>query len=217
MTHQEKVRNLIFSIIIFILIMLLFIIAAEYNESFIKFLTGNVVPELIGIGIELLIIIWVFEKWQSKKQHEKNVVYEKRLREYLIFMLKNIVKELPGNLLIGDFYGKNHLKNKENIKNIISYLNHHENNIELDNLKNIKHSLLIDKTAFENLLEVASLLTDKHFKSWIRIVYFINKLATIHGNNKKEHKVIIQLILRKIIEFDTASNECNIFVGAKEL
>lgn len=130
-------------------------------------------------------------------------------------MINNIEKELPENLSIGNFYGINHSKNKENIKNIISYLNHNETNIEINSFKNIKKSLLIDKTAFENLLEVASLLTDKHFKSWIRIVYFINKLAKLHGNNKKEHKVIIQLILRKIIEFDTASNEYNIFVGAK--
>lgn len=217
MNHTEKIQYIIFSIIIFIVMLLLFVIAAEFNPSFKDFLTGNVVPELIGICVEILIIIWVFEIWQSKKQHEKNIIYEKRLREYLIFMLKNIVTELPDNLLIGDFYGKNHLENKENIKNIISYLNHHETNIELSSLKNIKKSLLIDKTAFENLLEVASLLSDKHFKSWIRIVYFINKLAKLHGSNKKEHKIIIQLILRKIIEFDTASHECNIFVGAKKL
>lgn len=80
----------------------------------------------------------------------------------------------------------------------------------------MKEHLTIDKTAFENLLEVSSQLTDEHFKAWIRIVYFINKLSTVQNNNEKELKQTIIDILQNIKRFNKASYENNIFVGAKK-
>jgi len=212
MKHQEKVKYIIFSVYVFIVMVILFFIAAEFNSDFKGFIAGNVVPELIGICIEILVIIWFFEKWQTNKEHQKAIIHEKRLREYLIFFLKYGLKGLPENLKIGDFFGNNHEQNKKEIKAMIDYFN--QNEVDINLLKKFKYHLEIDKTAFENLLEVAALLSDEHFKAWIRIVYFINKLDKIHGNDKKEHKVNIMLILREINRFDKASNEHKIYVGS---
>lgn len=195
--------------------LILFVLAAEFNSSFKDFLAGNVLPELIGICAEILIIIWVFESWQSNKIHEKNIVNEKRLREYLIFFLKYGLKDLPKEYKISDFYGQNYVKNETEISKIVHYMS--SNDIDTVILKSMKRHLTTDKTAFENLLEVSSLLTDDHFKAWIRIVYFINKLSTTHNNNKKELKQCIIDILQNIKRFDKASSKHNIFVGAKKL
>ncbi|WP_457593570.1 hypothetical protein [Hydrogenimonas sp.] len=213
--YDEKIKYLSFSIVVFITMLLLFILAAVYNSDFIGFLTGNIIPELIGICIEVLIIIWVFEKWQKQRQHNIDTVNEKRLREYLIFFLKYGLKGLPSQYKIGNFYGQDHIENEKEITAIIQYLS--ANDIDIDLLKSMKNHLCIDKTAFENLLEVASLLTDNHFKAWIRIVYFINKISHIHGNNKNELKQSIIDILQNIKRFDKASYENNIYVGAKAL
>ena len=80
-------------------------------------------------------------------------------------------------------------------------------------MNEIRQHLLIDKTAFENLLEVASNLSDTHFKAWIRITYFINKLSLT--NDYKEIQTIILDILQNINRFDEASYNTNIYVGVK--
>jgi len=212
MEENKKDKYNIFAIFVFNIMMLLFLVAWEKSQNFENFLTGNVIPELIGICIELLIIIFVFEKWQTNKEHKKTIVYEKRLRKYLIFFLTHGLSELPDNLKIGNFYGYTHQQNKQEIKKIIDYLN--QNEISLNILKKIHKHLQIDKTAFENLLEVAALLSDEHFKSWIRIVYYINKLETLSDTDVKEYKVTIMLILREINRFDTASYEHKVYVGS---
>jgi len=213
MEHKDKMQYLIFSILIFTTMLILFVIGAFFTPSFKDFLTGNVVPELIGICIELLIIILIFEKWQSNKKHQKDIVHEKRLREYLIFFLKYGLSDLPNELKVGKFFGENYIENEKEIKNIVNYMS--SNKIDADILKSMKEHLLIDKSALENLLEVASTLTDAHFKSWIRIVYFINKLSHTNNNNLKELKSIVIDILQNIKRFDKASYDNHIYVGAK--
>lgn len=213
MEHKDKMQYLIFSILIFTTMLILFVIGAFFTPSFKDFLTGNVVPELIGICIELLIIILIFEKWQSNKKHQKDIVHEKRLREYLIFFLKYGLSDLPNELKVGKFFGENYIENEKEIKSIVNYMS--SNKIDADILKSMKEHLLIDKSALENLLEVASTLTDAHFKSWIRIVYFINKLSHTNNNNLKELKSIIIDILQNIKRFDKASYDNHVYVGAK--
>lgn len=71
MKLTEKTKYIIFSAIISVIMLLLVIIAVVFNPNFKDFLTENIVPELIGICVELLVIIWVFETWQRKKQHKK--------------------------------------------------------------------------------------------------------------------------------------------------
>jgi len=211
MSNQEKVQYINISIVIFMIMLLLStsVIVFDNNNSFFL---GNIAPELIGICIEVLIIIWIFEVWQNRKQHQKDIVNEKRLREYLKKFLDSGLKGLPEEYKISNFYGKNSIKNREEVDKIIDYLS--LNKIDTKLLNSMKQHLLIDKTALENLLEVASLLSDVHFKSWIRIVYFVNTLSTIKCDYKLKLSIID--ILKYIKRFDKASYSNNIYVDAKK-
>ncbi|WP_305814528.1 hypothetical protein [Photobacterium leiognathi] len=65
----EKLNQKAFSII---LIMALAILSlAAYFGNTDNFLVGNLTPELMGVCIELLIIIWVFERWQENSKKEE--------------------------------------------------------------------------------------------------------------------------------------------------
>lgn len=171
----------------------------------------NLSAELFGILIEIFIIIFVFDRWKKIEQDKKNIIYEKRLREYLLFFLKNSFNNLPNGIGITTFYGIDYLTNKQEIEQMINYIS--SNNV---NLLDAKKRLLIDKTAYENLLEVASHLTDEHFKAWIRIVYFINSLSLIDNSKTEEIKSDIINLLTYIQKFDEASFENNIYVGFRK-
>nr|MBF4254716.1 hypothetical protein [Vibrio anguillarum] len=53
------------------------------------FFVGSLVPELMGVCIELLIILFVFDVWQKADEQKKKIKVERRLREFLIFFLKH--------------------------------------------------------------------------------------------------------------------------------
>ena len=204
---SKKVFIFILSIII-IFLSVTFIIS---DKDIKEFYHDNMLAELFGIIIEIIIIIFIFEMWTIKKQDEKNIIYEKRLRQYLSFFLIHGLKGLNKELKITNFYGKNHKNNKKAIEEIVK--NFEFADIDLLHAKN---HLMIDKTAIENLLEVASNLTDKHFKCWIRIVYFINSLSLTNDDNKEEIRKNIIDILNNIKKFDEVSFENNIYAGFKK-
>lgn len=56
-----------------------------YFKAETGFLVGNIVPELIGVCVELLIIIFVFDVWQKNEEKNKKIKVERRLREFLNF------------------------------------------------------------------------------------------------------------------------------------
>lgn len=216
MINKEQSQYINFSIIIAAVLITLFSLLINLsNIRLVDFFFQNMEPELIGIGIEILIIIWVFEIWQNKRQHEKNIIHEKRLREYLLFFLKFGFIDLPKDIQITNFYGENYLNNTKEIDRIIKFID--DNQMEEYQFLFMKKHFMIDKSALENLLDVASFLTDRHFKVWIRIVYFINILSTTDDENIDEIKKIIIKILVKIKKFDKASYDSKIYVGAEKL
>ncbi len=73
---SKKVFIFILSIII-IFLSVTFIIS---DKDIKEFYYDNMLAELFGIIIEIIIIIFIFEMWTIKKQDEKNIIYEKRLR-----------------------------------------------------------------------------------------------------------------------------------------
>jgi len=200
--------------IIFILVILILIAIGTHpsNIEFYDFCKDNLLPELIGVFIELLIVMFIFNKYQSKESHKKKIDIEKRLREYLIFFSRNGLSGLPDEYKIGDFYGENHTKNQEELNKLIEYINLlSDDSNQL--LEVAKEHLIIDKSAIENLLSVASSLSENHFKAWIRIIYFINKLE--NQIEFDDLKVIIIEILKNMQKYDKASYDNNMYVGAR--
>ena len=175
-----------------------------------NYFIDNIVPELIGVCIEFLILLLIFEFWQRKDKQRQLITLEKRLREYLIFFLKNNFQCLPQNIRVGDFFGKEHHKNIKELDCIITYLQSQE--LSGNNIFSIKSHCLLETTTLGNLLPVASKLTDEHFKAWCRIVYFTNKISA--SDNPSDIQTYTIEILNYIKRFDTASFNNELYVGA---
>ncbi|EPW6411139.1 hypothetical protein ACWOIF_004428, partial [Vibrio vulnificus] len=59
---------------------------------------------------------------------------------------------------------------------------------------------------------VSSDLENDHFKSWVRIAYFMNAIVT---NSEKTSYSVIK-ILQNIQRFDKVSHDKNLYVGAEK-
>jgi len=201
---QEKFSK----ILLFLLIV--FLIIGFFGDS-TSYFVGNLTPELTGVCIELLIILWVFDKWQEHSKRKKLISLERRLREYLIFFLKHNFKTLPKEYRVGQFFGKEHDKNIEQLKNLSNYIR--EYGLNEKEIMSIQKHCKRESSTLDNLLPVASELTNEHFKAWCRIVYFVNCIA------KDEEPISTSTIdiIQNIIRFDTASYERKLYVGAENV
>jgi hypothetical protein len=176
-----------------------------------NYFVGSLTPEITGVCLELLIIIWVFDKWQEKSKNKKLISLERRLREYLIFFLKHNFKTLPIELRVGNFFGKDHDKNIAQLNALLKYIS--ENGLSEREVMSIQEHCIREASTLDNLLPVASELTNDHFKAWCRIVYFVNCIAKSSEPVSKSTKDIIQ----NIKKFDSASFKKNLYVGAKNV
>jgi hypothetical protein len=172
------------------------------------FFVGNLVPELIGVCIELLIILFVFDRWQKLDDQQKKIKVERRLREFLIFFLKHSFSSFPSSCQSERFYGSDHAKNQEALNNLIEHIK--LNKLTSNEAKVIEEYCLKEKEIFNNLMSVSSELENDHFKSWVRISYFMNSI--VNQGEEVNHAVIN--ILENIKRFDNTSHENNLYVGA---
>jgi len=204
-----KIDQKLFSIILIVLFFLFLTIGflGDSNSYFV----GNLTPEITGVCLELLVIIWVFDKWQETSKNKKLISLERRLREYLIFFLKHSFKTLPKELRVGNFFGKDHDKNMTKLNTLFHYIS--ENGLSEREVMSIQEHCIREVSTLENLLPVASELTNDHFKAWCRIVYFVNCIAQSSEPVSKSTKDIIQ----NIKKFDSASFNKNLYVGAKNV
>jgi len=204
-----KIDQKLFSIILIVLFFLFLTIGflGDSNSYFV----GNLTPEITGVCLELLVIIWVFDKWQETSKNKKLISLERRLREYLIFFLKHSFKTLPKELRVGNFFGKDHDKNMTQLNALFHYIS--ENGLSEREVMSIQEHCIREVSTLENLLPVASELTNDHFKAWCRIVYFVNCIAQSSEPVSKSTKDIIQ----NIKKFDSASFNKNLYVGAKNV
>ena len=189
-------------------VLLLVFLATGFSLGSDGFAVNNIVPELCGVFIELLIILWVFHKWREKSKQERLISLERRLREYLVFFLKHNFKSLPKEYQVGRFFGKDHSKNKEQLDKLL----HHIRNMGLDEnvIISIQDHCGREARTLTSLLPVASELTNEHFKAWCRIVHFVNCIVDRKDSVSSSTIDIIQNIKR----FDTASYKYNLYVGA---
>ncbi|ATC88014.1 hypothetical protein [Pseudoalteromonas arctica] len=193
----------------FLIVALTFMSLLAIFKAESGFFIGNIIPEMIGVCIELLIIIFVLEKWQKQEEKNKSIKVERRLREFLIFFLKHNFKDFPESCQLGDFYGKNHQQNQESIDNLINHIE--QNGLKESTVLQVQSYCESEKEIFNNLIPVASDLTNDHFKSWVRIAFFMNAISaksetTSHASLK---------ILQNIKRFDYESHHSGLYVGAE--
>lgn len=193
-------------ILVFVFIVMSLI---AYFKAEAGFFVDNIIPEMIGVCIELLVIIFVLNKWQKKEEKNKSIKVERRLREFLIFFLKHNFKDFPPSCQPGNFYGTDHQQNQECIANLISYIE--QNGLKESVVLKVQIYCESEKEIFNNLIPVASDLTNDHFKSWVRIAFFMNAISaksetTSHASVK---------ILQNIKRFDDESHKSGLYVGAQ--
>lgn len=192
-----------------VLIIALFVLClSAYLKAEAGFIIGNIVPELIGVCVELLIIIFVFDAWQKKEEKNKKIKVERRLREFLIFFLKSNFDSFPHSCKPGNFYGKDHEQNQDALDNLISYIE--KKGLDEQIVLGVQSYCESEKEIFNNLISVASDLTNDHFKSWVRISYFMNAIVT---KNETTSNAVIK-ILQNIKRFDSESFKNELYVGA---
>tara|TARA_B110000211_G_C14026399_1_gene530061 strand:- start:489 stop:1118 length:630 start_codon:yes stop_codon:yes gene_type:complete len=202
-----KIDQKKFSILLVVLLFI-FLGIGFFGDSG-SYFVGNLTPEITGVCFELLIILWVFDKWQEVSKKKKLISLERRLREYLIFFLTHNFKTLPSELRVGKFFGKDHQQNKEQLDTLLRYIS--RNGLSEKEVMSIQEHCIRESSTLDNLLPVASELTNDHFKAWCRIVYFVNCIAKANEPVSKSTIDIIQNIKR----FDSASFKRKLYVGAE--
>jgi hypothetical protein len=173
-----------------------------------SYFSGSIVPEMIGVCIELLVVIWVIDRWQEDVKRARLITKERRLREYLIFFLKHNFIQFPTELRIGNFYGKEHDENISKLDNMISHIN--QNQLDKDTVSLIEKHCNRELATLNSLLPVVAELSNDHFKSWTRIVFYVNSIS--HQEGQVSQNVVN--ILQNIKRFDRASFNSELYVGA---
>ncbi|WP_440800485.1 hypothetical protein [Serratia marcescens] len=204
---RDHLTKKFFAYLLFLMILILGILAYKYGEN--GFFIENLVPELIGVCVELLVILKVFEVWQARDENRKRIKVERRLREFLIFFLNHTCKEFPRNCQPGRFYGSDFEKNQQTLAKLIDYIN--QNGLSESVVLTVQNYCRSERDIFNNLIPVSSELENDHFKSWVRIAYFINAVVT--GEERTSHAMI--KILENIMRFDKESHDKHLYVGAK--
>ncbi|MCM2365794.1 hypothetical protein AAFQ97_06015 [Proteus terrae] len=200
----EKKHFFSFLTLLFILC-LLFAYVGDENNYFI----GNIIPELIGVCIELFIFMLIFDQWRLRESKNNKIKVERRLREFLIFFLDKACDGLSENLKVGRFYGSDYTENQKMLDNFIQHIE--QQGLNENVILQVKKYCDNQKDVFNNLISVSAELENEHFKSWARISYFINAIST----NEEKTSVAMIEILKNIRRFDKTSHDSELYVGAK--
>lgn len=193
-----------------LIIAFLVLMVTGYNYSNNHY-SNNLIVELIGVSIEIFITLFIFNYWQERSKKAKLITLERRLREYLIFFLKHNFKTFPPHVRIGRLYGSEHSKNVSDLTRLRNYIK--EKGLTSAEAISIKNHCIREINTLNNMLPVASELTDAHFKSWCRIVHFVNCISKDIDSISSGTIDIIQ----NIIKFDSASFDHDLYVGAKDV
>lgn len=199
-----------FTIVVVILLLVCIRIGFYINKP-AEYFSGNLLPELTGMLIELCIILFIVDRWQEQNRLQLLIVKEKRLREYLIFFLKHGFKSLPKEYRVGSFYGQLHEENVAYLEDLFEFVS--SNGLSTTEIDAIRAQCDVDLNTFGNLLPVASELTDEHFKAWSRILYFMVRISKNLGDDVES----IKYILNNIKRYEKASHASGIYVGSKNV
>lgn len=176
--------------------------------------TENLLPEFTGMIFELFIVLLVFNTWQEREESKQKIAKEKRLREFLIFII-NEFSDFNSMPKAFTFYGLSHTENQTVLNRLKSEFLERQTSPKF-RLSFITHCQ-IDIDALTALLPVAANLSEEHFKAWSRIVFYTKKVSLLNiyqpDEFEKLNEYIIKL-LEYIRRFDKASFDKNIYHGA---
>lgn len=197
------------------LLVLVYLATHGFVKYGIAHYTENLLPEFTGVFIEIFVVLLVFNKWQEREESKAKIAKEKRLREFLIFIINEFsnFKSMPEAF---SFYGLSHTENQTVLNRLKSEFN------SSDYIPvSFRHSFIqhckFDIDALTALLPVAADLSEEHFKSWARIVFYIKQSSMLNISDLNEFKKFdenIAKLLDYIRRFDKASFDNKIYHGA---
>ena len=85
---KRNPKNSLVIAVAFVVAILFFTFTENYKAAFV----GNIIPELVGVAIELVLIMVALDLIVKKQEKEKNKKLEQRAREYLRFIIVNLLK-----------------------------------------------------------------------------------------------------------------------------
>ncbi|RHG42845.1 hypothetical protein [Escherichia coli] len=193
---------------IILIVMLIALGCAAYFGDGEGYFIGSFVPELTGVCLELLIILKVFEVWQQRDEKRKLIKVERRLREFLIFFLNHTCMDFPPSCRPGRFYGIDYEQNQKALEKLINHIE--EKGLAENLVIQVQMYCKSECQIINNLIPVSSELENDHFKSWVRIAYYMNAVA----NGQEKASVAMIKILENIKRFDKESHDKKLYVGA---
>lgn len=197
------------------LLVLVYLVTHGFVKYGLVHYTDNLLPEFTGVVFELFVVLLVFNKWQEREEYKQKIAKEKRLREFLIFIINEFAnfKSMPEAF---SFYGLSHTENQTVLNRLKA-----EFTSEQSTPISFRHSFIqhckIDIDALTALLPVAADLSEEHFKSWARIVFYVKKSSMLnirdpHDFEKFDEHIV--KLLDYIRRFDKASFDNKIYHGA---
>lgn len=200
-------KNSLIGIVVIIVSILYLLLVENYLTTFID----NVIPELVGVAIELVLIMIALDLIVKKQEKEKNKKIEQRSREYLRFFIINLLKndsvfnyalsfepklaKYKNNRTDFLFLSEEQDFNKSVIEALKKALDSvDEKTIEIETINHIR----IDLPAFHSMTPVVAQVSGEHLKVWGRIIFFM----TLIENNHKDFTINMKVILTRMIDFD---------------
>ncbi|HHK8488971.1 TPA: hypothetical protein ACQYCV_004623 [Vibrio parahaemolyticus] len=185
-----------------------------FSDDYSKTFEDNLVPEFVGVAVELALIIFVLDIIALKQEKKRSRQLEKRAREYLRFIVVNLLKdsrvfdkarsvlpsivEYESNRNDFKFFASERARSNEVIDALVRVLATSESEVH----EHIQNHVSIELASFHSLFPIVAEISEDHFKTWGRIVYFLTKVAK--GDDIESN---IIAVLQKIKKFDEKTGE----------
>ncbi|MNE20033.1 hypothetical protein D3C87_1091340 [compost metagenome] len=208
--NMQSLYIIVFILAAFLLRTTLYIYTSTSEPTLAEYIASNLLPEISGMIIELVLILFVVDAIQNKERKDrenseasekkhKQIMLERRLRAQLRFLIRQIFEDVAVyNGTTGKdflFHAADHLKNQETINNFKKVIN--EEILSESFRENLKNICLHEQSLILALSPVCSELSDRHVKAWMAIAHYLQKITT--GNNSLQN---IERLLSWIAFFD---------------
>lgn len=203
----------------------------HFNGDINEYFWGGLWPEFSGFFFDVVVVIFVIDRWKAREERKLKIISEKRLREHLGFFLDKVYIELKkfdpasSSLIYPDkFHGDKRSNNRAVLNAMINLIQQLPD--ESDGLKKIVDAVRIyckrHLHFIECLVPIAAQLENNHFKAWARISFYMGELINdsdekLHSNEYRySDKTKLLNILKNINRFDEESSVKKIFNGAAD-
>lgn len=206
--HMQNIYIVLCIAALLIIRITLSIYTLDSNPSLVEYLSGNLLPEVSGMVIELILILFVVEAIQSSEKkridklkeadsHHKQVMIERRLRAQLRFLLKSIFEdiELPDGSNISQFlfHAIDHEQNQRMI-NVLKQVLYTEAKTDTFN-ENLLVSSQLELPLILALSPLCSDLSDRHVKAWMSIAHYLQKINSQSNMEQNAERLLSWIAL----------------------